>query len=523
MKQRNKILLLLGIALIAIIVIVYIIILSTRNFRGDENINNEGDIFPFGEISTATDNEREEIVITDQENEVVIETQKDSRPRVFRITDRPVTASQLYDEAVTYIVTKEDKEGTLSQETIPGFETHVFFTDTRDGSIYKINLDTEEMDEITLTEPTVEKAVEGFVGGENGEYVVLRFTNSSTGIADTFVGERELEELPDQVCSLSLTQDLQTKSKGDEVLQLQKIVGFLQNDITAFDGVFGRETETSLKTYQKNNNIEVTGIADAITRDYLAEECLSIERRLQTARNEPRPVSGIFLRTGIRSLVMSPDKSRIFYIVKLETGSVGFVMDFKTQKEIQIFTSPFSDWIATWGGENTVLLHTAATGLVEGVSYALDVQTGEFKREYGETKGLTTLQSPNGKYIVAGEGNTTGIKTKIYNTEDYTTVTLDLNTIPEKCNWSKDSALLYCAIPNTVPKNTYPDSWYKGIEFFNDDFYALNPTNGFAEKIVDAHEFGEEIDAIDLHVSDQGKYLILRNRRDNALWGINLE
>lgn len=62
---------------------------------------------------------------------------------------------------------------------------------------------------------------------------------------------------------------LKKGSKGDEVKELQdrlKLSGFY---IGAIDGVFGSETETAVKNFQKSAEIKVDGVVGPETYDLL--------------------------------------------------------------------------------------------------------------------------------------------------------------------------------------------------------------------------------------------------------------
>jgi hypothetical protein len=524
MKQRTKLILILGIALIALMVVVYLVISALRGPSPSSDGDARGGLFPFGQNRQERNQNEgdEESIVIREETEQIIETRRDDRPRVFRVTNRPVTTFNLYGKEREVIVTKQNDAGESFNETIIVTDTLAIFSDTRDGVIVSTNLDDEELTETVLTEGTVERAREGIIGGEQGEYITLRFVNEVSDRIDTFLGERKLEELPERICRVAFTSDVGRGDRGQEVLQLQQILNFKQSGALVGDGVFGTKTESSLVAFQEEKGLEITKRTDAVTREALSTECLDVERTIQQSRDKPQPVRGVFLRENIHSFVLAPNNLSAFYLVKDTSGSKGYLLDLETQKESLIFTSPFSEWIATWGSNTSVLLHTAASGLVEGVAYELNTTTREFKRVVGNIEGLTTLQSPDGSYVLVSEGTRTTLKLSVYNTRDNTTSSTALKTLPEKCTWSKDSTTIYCAVPDFTPKNIYPEAWYKGIVSFRDAIWKIDAASGLGEKIVNPNEFNTEVDALDLQLSEQENYLLLRNKLTNTLWGIDL-
>ena len=62
--------------------------------------------------------------------------------------------------------------------------------------------------------------------------------------------------------------------------------------------------------------------------------------------------------------------------------------------------------------------------------------------------------------------------------KSYTGETLE--TLPEKCVWSKaDASIFYCAVPENIPAdNIYPDVWYQGLMSFSDAIWKVNIKTG---------------------------------------------
>lgn len=69
--------------------------------------------------------------------------------------------------------------------------------------------------------------------------------------------------------SIVKTIPLQKGSKGDEVIKLQNRLNELGYSVGRADGDFGNKTKTAIEQFQKDNGLEVTGIADAKTQELL--------------------------------------------------------------------------------------------------------------------------------------------------------------------------------------------------------------------------------------------------------------
>ncbi len=87
--------------------------------------------------------------------------------------------------------------------------------------------------------------------------------------------------------------------RGDDVAELQLLLGSLGFDSGWIDGIFGPETENAVADFQRNAGVPVDGVAGPTTIDTLT--------RLRLSANAARPVAAIReqerLRNGPRGLV----------------------------------------------------------------------------------------------------------------------------------------------------------------------------------------------------------------------------
>lgn len=75
---------------------------------------------------------------------------------------------------------------------------------------------------------------------------------------------------------------LQKGSKGEEVRKLQERLNELGYSVGQADGDFGNKTKTAIEQFQKDNGLEVTGIADAKTQELLFSDKV-IKRTVSSA------------------------------------------------------------------------------------------------------------------------------------------------------------------------------------------------------------------------------------------------
>jgi hypothetical protein len=234
-------------------------------------------------------------------------------------------------------------------------------------------------------------------------------------------------------------------------------------------------------------------------------------------------MKGVFFPDNISALTISPDQKKLFYILPFDTGVLGNMSEPDGTKKIKLFDSAFSGWLTQWQNQNTITLTTKASGVAPGYAYLLDVTKKTYSRLLGDIPGLTTLVSPNSKYVLYSESVQNGFLTKIYNVVEGTSIPLAKGTLPEKCVWSSASDFIICAIPETIPGGLYPDVWYQGKTSFIDTFWQINPATGSSNFIQSPFEEKRlSIDAISLRLDQEKSHIYFINKNDETLWQLSL-
>ena len=93
-----------------------------------------------------------------------------------------------------------------------------------------------------------------------------------------------------------------------------------------------------------------------------------------------------------------------------------------------------------------------------------------------------------------------------------------LKTLAAKCAFSRDSKLLFCAVPKDPPARDLPEAWFEGKVSFADAIYRIDLATGKAEEV-----FYEGSDVTNLIVNDDAKKLFFINKKTGFLYGLSLE
>jgi hypothetical protein len=236
----------------------------------------------------------------------------------------------------------------------------------------------------------------------------------------------------------------------------------------------------------------------------------------------PNEIKGTFLPENIKDISLSPDTSSVFYLFNSGDNIVGTTMNLTTNKKVQIFTSPFTEWLSQWPNTGAITLTTKPSSGIPGYMYILNSNTKSLTSVFGSINGLTTLTSPSGKLVLY---NNDSLSLGVYHTDTKVSDPLGVRTLPEKCVWGKLSDTVYCAVPKSIDTGSYPDTWYQGEVSFRDQIWKIDLKTGNATMLVDPITIsnGEEIDGTKLMMDDGENYLFFVNKKDSYLWEFALK
>ncbi len=278
-----------------------------------------------------------------------------------------------------------------------------------------------------------------------------------------------------------------------------------------YDAYFGNNGNSVVMRYLSGDEETIETFLGTLPKEIFGADTI--------ANNQ---ITGSLLPNNIKSISLSPDTSSMFYLFDSGDSMIGTTLNFTTNKKVQIFTSPFTEWSSGWGNSKIITLTTKPTSGIPGYVYEMD-QTGKnLNQTLGNINGLTALPSPDGKFILYGDNS---LNLNIYNKSTNTSTLLGVKTLPEKCVWNSGSTTVYCAVPKAIPVNQYPDAWYQGEVSFNDQFWKINVGTGNTTMLVDPITMpgGQEIDGIKLAVDSAENYLFFVNKKDSYLWEFSLK
>ncbi len=303
------------------------------------------------------------------------------------------------------------------------------------------------------------------------------------------------------------------------------------------DKATGHIYETNMETFieEKVTNTTIPRIYEAffgnngtdIVYRYLSENNQTIETYkgeiVPTTDNSSATVKGAGLQDDILDMSLDQASTKVFYLYNFGGQSVGNTSVLSEEKKSEVFKSDFTEWLSGWIDTKTIGLQTKASSYALGYYYSYDLGTKTMNKIIGGVSGLTVLPNTGASLVMYSSTITNSFTSSVYNVSKRQSVPLDNPTMPEKCVWEKDGLKLYCAIPQYIEKNIYPDSWYQGTSTFNDSFYEVDASTGFETKIINPTEEGvQSIDGVKLSISPDGKYLLFINKKDYKLWSLAL-
>mgnify|MGYP001614838504 CR=1 FL=1 len=234
-------------------------------------------------------------------------------------------------------------------------------------------------------------------------------------------------------------------------------------------------------------------------------------------------LGGVYLPQKISALAISPDKSKMFYLYPTSDGIGGIFANADGSKKTLIFESPLSEWSASFADNKTIVLNTKSSASANGFAYFLDTGGG-IRKIIGDIAGLTILVSPDKKLALYSESSSGSFRTKLGNLVGNNDGNFGLQTLPEKCVWSRNEPeVVFCAVPKSITSCGYPDCWYQGSVAFSDDIWKINTATGETNRLISPESFAQKtIDVINPLLNDSESFLLFMNKIDLTLWVLDI-
>ncbi|MCC7500860.1 hypothetical protein IT396_03650 [Candidatus Nomurabacteria bacterium] len=271
---------------------------------------------------------------------------------------------------------------------------------------------------------------------------------------------------------------------------------------------------------------EVTWVGPAGILQYVNQNALKtllLNLPAATTSTQSAPVRIQFLANDIKSIAVSPDATKVVYLLQTTTGSDGYIANPDGTQARKAFSLPFAQIQLVWPTQNTVLAYTAPAYGVMGMAFTIEVESGV----------VTPLLSAAGLSLSASwgldrvvyhtTGGTAGRITYARNMQSGTNAAISFDPLPEQCIWSRTFIVSYCATAATYVPENYIDLYHLGtggvgqqiVSYDSNNYATLIAIPGSADGGITS-----EID--DMALSPDERYLLYIKKGERSLWGVRL-
>ncbi|MBP6860482.1 MAG: hypothetical protein KBC38_02900 [Candidatus Pacebacteria bacterium] len=182
------------------------------------------------------------------------------------------------------------------------------------------------------------------------------------------------------------------------------------------------------------------------------------------------------------------------------------------------FSSPIAGLRAEFLGESFLATTKPSRDLL-GYAFRIDGASGAFTRLLGPLYGLSAISNGDGSQVLFSYADGNAMRLSLYTLSTGTALPLPLQTLAEKCAFSPDNEVAYCAVPVTLSGASLPDSWYQGATHFTDRLWKIDFAARVTTVVADLPLLTKEpIDGVALTLNPEGTALVFTNRRDSSLW-----
>ncbi|PIR69590.1 MAG: hypothetical protein COU47_02435 [Candidatus Niyogibacteria bacterium CG10_big_fil_rev_8_21_14_0_10_46_36] len=228
---------------------------------------------------------------------------------------------------------------------------------------------------------------------------------------------------------------------------------------------------------------------------------------------------GVILPTDILSFSYAPERLRVFYTVPGDNDIIGIAASTDNTAQTQVVRLPDTNFVVEWYSPREISFLTPPSAFAAGFLYRYNIDVGSFEKLLGNIPGLDIAWSKNKRRILFSQSNAGTGKSNlfVFNLQTGTVEDLGTEGLAQKCVW-EDDIVVYCGIPTTMSRGSYPDDWFSGSVTLNDRIWWIN-TSSFEKTIVKTLP---DIDVAEIRISDAADHLFLTNKKDGTLWSVHL-
>jgi hypothetical protein len=260
----------------------------------------------------------------------------------------------------------------------------------------------------------------------------------------------------------------------------------------------------------------------ALLQHLLEPETLGVFSGALPTTSASTTLEGAYLEEGILAIATHPELEEIVYLASDAGGVVALLTEPDGTNPRRIWSSTLQGWNVSIPSPNTVLFVQHASAGVAGSAYSVDLDTLEPTLIYRGT-GLSVAPSPNQERLIVSTSHVDSLNTVISEGLYATTTPLSIRTLAEKCVWNPvRSEIVYCAVPSTTPRGSYPDTWYRGEVHTSDVWWRVNTTNYASERLFDPAEYSISLDVSAPSINTQGTHISFIDVRTQTPWVLRI-
>lgn len=240
------------------------------------------------------------------------------------------------------------------------------------------------------------------------------------------------------------------------------------------------------------------------------------------------------LPDNILSVSISQDGLKLFYLLAVEDGVSGTIVNMNSRIATEVFRNSFREWIPQILNNGNIIFTSKASANIAGYSYLYDSNKKTLSRIVREKAGLTTLATADGSKVLYSENLLGNTILGLYDSQGFTqdeglvshTAPLQLATLPEKCAWSENRVRIYCAGFASTPRAQIPDEWYQGALTFSDTFWTINTTIADLVFLADPQKelnAMKSFDVVNPFIDKAENHFFFVDKNNSTLWSMRLE
>jgi hypothetical protein len=233
-------------------------------------------------------------------------------------------------------------------------------------------------------------------------------------------------------------------------------------------------------------------------------------------------VTGSFLASNIKQLATNLTGNKLFGLVDKSdrSGTLGFTANTDGSGKKTVLDSPISYWNISWPKDNVITLTTKPNGSSNGLLFFFNPSTYSMDRILGNFPGMSTVTNNTASLVAYSYTIPNSFSLDVYDVANKISKGLKISTFADKCVWGNSNPrILYCAIPQAIFADTYPDAWYQGTKSFNDNIWKIDIDTGVTTEIYKtSSSANENIDGYNFEISADDQYLSFMNKNDLSLW-----